>query len=133
VDDKQPTPAEWAMIGGGALTLVASFIDGVNDTSAWSSGAFPIVTLIPLYVTIVAILVAATRFGNVRLPASVLGFTWTQIYLALTIFAALMALFWIGGGAQDTGAGLVLMLVGSVAAAVGAFLEAKEAGPRTIG
>ena len=133
MDNKQPTPGEWAMIGGGAVALIASFLDGSGDASSWSDGAFPIVTLIAIYSAAVAVLVALTRFANVNLPDRVVGFTWPQIYLALGFFASLMALFWLIA-AEDVGIGLWLMLLGSVAVLAGAFLTAREQStPGTLG
>jgi hypothetical protein len=120
------------MIGGGAVTLIGSFLEFAGDTSAWGTGAFPIVTLIPIYATVVGVLVALKTFGNVNLPAQVLGFTWNQLFLVLGFFAALMSLFWLVA-AENTGVGLLLMLIGSVAVAVGAFLTEKEAAPGTLG
>jgi drug/metabolite transporter (DMT)-like permease len=132
VANTQPSPGAWAMIGGGAVTLIGSFLEFASDTSAWGTGAFPIVTLIPIYATVVGVLVALKTFGNVNLPAQVLGFTWNQLFLVLGFFAALMSLFWLVA-AENTGVGLLLMLIGSVAVAVGAFLTEKEAAPGTLG
>jgi hypothetical protein len=133
VDNKQPTPGEWAMIAGGAVTLIGSFLDFAGDSSAWGEGAFPIVTLIVLYSAAVAVLVALTRFASVALPERVLGFTWPQLYLALGFFASLMALGWLVA-ADDVGAGLFIMLIGSVAVLVGAVLAERERStPGTLG
>lgn len=129
MDKKQPTPGEWAIVGGGAVALIGSFLDFAGDTSAWGSGALPIVTLIPLYVVVMAVQVVLARFTGVRLPDRVAGFTWEQVHLVLGIFAALMALFWLIP-VDDTGAGLILMLLGAAAACVGAFMLQRE---RTTG
>jgi hypothetical protein len=133
VDKKQPTPGEWAMIGGGAVALLASFLDFAGDTSAWGKGAFPIATLIPVYAIAAAIVVALHRFAGVDLPDRVLGFSWNQIYLVLGFFAALMALFWLVT-AEDTGVGLFLLLLSSIAVTTGAVLVEKETPqPGTLG
>lgn len=132
MDNKQPTPGEWAIIAGGAVTLIGSFLKFAGDTSAWGEGTFPIVTLIPLYGVVMALQIVLTKFANVNLPERVLGFTWEQIHLVLGIFAALMALFWIVA-AEDTKIGLFLMLLGAAAACVGAFLIQKERATGAIG
>lgn len=132
MDNKQPTPGEWAIIAGGAVMLIGSFLDGVNETSAWGEGALPIVTLIPLYGVLMALQVALTKFGNVNLPDRVLGFTWNQIHLVLGIFAALMALFWLVAS-EESGAGLFLMLLGAAGACVGAFMIQRERATGAIG
>jgi len=133
VDNKQPTPGEWAMIGGGAVALLASFLDFAGDTSAWGKGAFPIVTLIPVYAVAVGVFVALHRFAGVDLPDRVLGFSWNQISLMLGFFAALMALFWLVT-AEDVGVGLFLLLLSSIAVVAGAVLVEKEATrPGTLG
>lgn len=132
MDKQQPSPGHWAMIGGGVVALIGSFLDASGDSSAWGKGAFPIVTLIPLYAVIVGVLVALTLFANVKLPTNVLGFSWNQIYLVLGFFASLMALFWLVA-AEDVGAGLWLMLLGSIAVLVGAVLSEREnAAPGTL-
>jgi len=39
--------------------------------------------------------IALTKFASVKLPTTVLGFTWEQIHLALGTMAALMAIGWL--------------------------------------
>jgi hypothetical protein len=135
VNDKQPTPGEWLMMGGGAVALLFSFFEFAGDTSAWGEFAFPIVTLIPLYAFVVGLLVVLVRYANVNLPNQILGFTLDQIYVALGFFATLMALFWLVA-AEDTGIGAIFMLLGSAAVLAGAVMFQREraTGPRgTIG
>ncbi len=38
----QPTPADWVIIGAGVAILIGSFLNVVEETSAWGEGAFPI-------------------------------------------------------------------------------------------
>ena len=114
------------------MALIGSFLDFAGDINAWGKGAFPIVTLTPLYAVVAAVLVGLTLFANVKLPPNVLGFGWNQIYLVLGFFATLMALFW-AVAADDTGAGLWVMLLGSIAVVVGAVLVEREtASPGTL-
>jgi hypothetical protein len=133
VDNKQPSPGEWAMMGGAAVALLGSFLDVDFETSAWGSGMFPIATIIAIYCSVAGILVGLQRFANVNLPTRVAGMTWNQIYLALGFFATLMSLFWLFG-AEDAGAGLFLILLGSAAVMVGAFItQQRSAGAGSIG
>jgi hypothetical protein len=132
VDNKQPTPGEIAIIAGGAVMLIASFLEFAGDTSAWGEGAFPIVTLIPLYGVVMALQVVLTKFAKMSLPERLVSFTWEQVHLVLGFFATLMALFWFVA-ADDTGAGLVLMFLGAVAALVGAVLLQKERSTGALG
>jgi hypothetical protein len=115
----QPTAGEWVMITGGALTLVGSFLDGAGGGSAWSDGAFPIVTLIPIYAGAVAVMVLLSRFGSLRFPPRVMGFTWIQLYTVLGVLASVMALCWVAVG-NDPELGLYLMLVGALGVVAGA-------------
>ena len=131
MDKQQPSPGEWAMMGGGVVALLGSFLDFAYDTSSWGKGAFPIATIIPLYGIVVGVLVALTRFANVKLPANVLGFSWNQIYLVLGFFASLMALFALVS-VEDSGAGLYLILIASIAVLVGAVLVEREHAPGTL-
>ena len=131
MDNKQPSPGEWAMMGGAVVALLGSFLDISGDVSAWGRGAFPIVTLIPLYCVVAGVLVAGQRFGNVSLPDRLAGFGAGQLSLALGFFATLMSLCWLIA-ADDTGAGLFLLLVGSAAVLVGAVLVARQQAP-TVG
>jgi len=91
-DRQAPTPAEIVIMAAGGVMLVFSFLHFAGDTSAWGTGLFPIATLLPLYGLIMALQIALTKFASVKLPESVLGFTWEQIHLALGAMAALMAI-----------------------------------------
>ena len=125
MDKKQPSPGDWAMMAGGLVVLIGSFLDAAGEENAWGDGAFPLATLIVIYAFGTGVLVALTRFANVKLPGNVLGFTWNQIYLVLGFFAALMALFWIPVP-DDTGIGLWIMLLGSLAVVAGAVMNGRE-------
>jgi hypothetical protein len=127
VADTKPSPGAIAVMAGGGVALVGSFLDAVPGASAWGSGAFPILTLIPLYCVVAGVLVALTTFAKTNLPENVLGFTWTQLYFVLGDLAALMAVCWIIVG--DAEIGLFLMLAGSIAVGVGGFLMDKDAAP----
>jgi hypothetical protein len=131
-DRGQPSPGEWAILAGGVVALVGSFLDFAGDTSAWGSGPFPIVTLIPIYCVVMAVQIALTRFASTALPERVAGFTWEQVHLVLGFFAALMALFWLVA-ADDTGGGLWLILLGAAACLAGAVMLQRERATGAIG
>lgn len=125
MDNKQPSPGEWAMMGGAVVALIGSFLDFDFGESAWGSGMFPIATIIVIYCVVAGVLVGLTHFASVNLPTRVAGMTWNQIYLVLGFFATLMSLFWLIG-AEDAGAGLFLILLGSAAVMVGAFITQQQ-------
>ena len=125
-DSSSPTPAEIAILAGAGVTLIGSFLDCIANTSAWGTGAFPIVTLIPLYAVAIGAAVAILRWGNLDVPERVaLGLTWRQLHLALGALAFVMALFWIIA-AFHTGIGLWLMLLGTASCTVGAYMRMQE-------
>src|SRR5882672_6915532 len=86
-DRQSPTPAEITIMAAGAVMLIFSFLDFATKTSAWGSHLFPIATLLPLYGLVMAIHIALTKFASVKVPDSVLGFTWEQVHLALGAMA----------------------------------------------
>jgi hypothetical protein len=132
VDNKQPTPGEIIILAAGAVMLIASFLDFAGDATSWSSGAFPIVTLIPIYGVVMAAHIALTKFANVQLPDRVGTFTWEQVHLVLGLFAALMALGWLISGIDDTGIGFWLLLLGSIGLVVGAVMLQRERNPGAV-
>src|SRR5262249_18390910 len=81
-DQQSPTPGELTIMAAGAVMIVFSFVSFSNDRNAWAKGLFPIATLLPLYGLVMALQIALTKFAPLRLPRSVLGFTWEQIHLA---------------------------------------------------
>ncbi len=127
---KRPTLGEATMILGGTLTVVASFFDGALGTTAWRQVAFPIVTLIPIYSGAVAVLVLFSRFGNLRFPPRVMGFTWPQLYATLGVLASVMAACWVVAG-ENNDTGLYAMLLGSLLVVGGAVLTQR--GRRQLG
>ncbi len=132
-DKKQPTPGEWAIMGGGGVMLIGSFLDfSYGESALLGEGLFPVTTLMVLYGVVMALQVALTKFANVSLPDRVLSFTWEQVHLVLGVFAALMAVFWLVA-AEDKGIGVFLVLLGAGAACAGAFIIQKERATGAIG
>jgi hypothetical protein len=140
--EKNPTPGEIVVMAGAGLALIFSFLPfykieilNVSDsTSAWGSGLFPVATLIPIFAVIAGVLVALVRFGNVQYPpGGFLGFTWHTLLVALTFFAAILAVAYLivdkgpGGG---LGFGFWFVLIGAVGSLVGAVLMMNEAQTR---
>jgi len=109
------------MLGGAGATVVGSFLDGVNGSTAWSNNAFTTVKLVPLYAIAVGGLVALVRFGRADLAGHVAGFAWPQIYIALGLFGCAMSVAWIFAAA-DPGDGLYVMAIGCAVMTVGAAL-----------
>lgn len=125
MERKPPTTGEIVIMAAAVVVLVGSFLDFAGGTNAWGSGSLPIVTLIPIYGVIMGAEVALTKLAQVELPTRVAGFTWEQIHLLLGFFAALMAITWLFA-VTSRGAGLWLLLVGSIGSLVGAVLLQQE-------
>jgi hypothetical protein len=125
-DDQSPTPGEITIMAAAAVMLIFSFVSFAGDRSAWGKGLFPVATLVPLYGLVMGLQIALTKFASVRFPASVLGFTWEQVHLALGAMAAVMAIGWMltdYGGKQI---GMWFEILGGIALVVGAVLLQRE-------
>jgi hypothetical protein len=127
--DKKPTVSDIIMMAGGAVCLLFSFLAfyefGGSSRSAWGSGLFPIATYVALFGLIVGGSVALTKFANVKMPDPILGFSWKQIRLALSLFAGLLMLGYliVDKGGLDFGIGFFLMFLGAAALVAGAIME----------
>jgi hypothetical protein len=135
-DRKSPTPGEIIIMVSGGVALIFSFFDfysvdtafGGNGISAWSSGLFPVATLMVIFVTVMALQIALTKFANVSLPERVAGLTWEQVHLVLGFFAALYAIAYllVSKGSADFGIGFWFVLIGCIGALVGAVMLQRE-------
>jgi len=136
-DRQSPTPAEITIMAAGAVMLVFSFLhfagSGSAGRSTWQSPFFPIATLLPLYGLVMALQIALTKFASVKLPDSVLGFTWEQVHLALGAMAALMAIGWLLTDYGDKQIGEWFEILGGIALVVGAVLLQRERNTGAIG
>jgi hypothetical protein len=136
-DRQSPTPGELTIMIAGAVMIVFSFLhfggSGRFGRSAWQSPFFPIATLLPLYGLIMALQIALTKFASVKLPDSVLGFTWEQIHLALGAMAALMAFGWLVTDYGNKQIGEWFEILGAIALVVGAVLLQRERHTGAIG
>lgn len=138
--ERQVTPGEIVVIAGGGVCLVFSFLPfysgnlGLSNRNAWSSGLFPLATLIVVFAVVAAVVVLLVRFANVRYPANgFLGFSLTSLLLALTFFSAILAVAYLivdRGVAYDLGIGFWFVLLGAVASLVGAVIMMNEATTR---
>jgi hypothetical protein len=108
---------------------IAEDVGGDESFNAWNNdGLFPLTTLPAIYGLLMAVQVGLATFANVKFPPRVLGLTWAQINIALGLNAALLMLAFLvrDKGPLDFGFGFWLMLLGSLALAVGAFLYQRE-------
>jgi hypothetical protein len=136
--DKKVTPGEIVVMAGAGVAFIFSFAPfikyellGTSDSrSAWASGLFPVATLIPIFVVVAGVLVALVKFANVQYPSTgVLGFGWNALLLALTFFAAILAVAYLivdKGAGGGLGWGYWLVLIGAIGSLVGAILMMNE-------
>jgi len=135
-DAKSPTPGEITIMAAGVVALIFSFFDfysvdvGNFSSSAnvWSSGLFPVATLMVVFVVVMALQIGLTKFANLAFPDRPLGFTWEQIHLVLGFVAALYAVAYLllNKGGASFGIGFWFILVACIAALVGAVLLMRE-------
>jgi|RhiMethySRZTD1v2_1073278.scaffolds.fasta_scaffold220008_3 hypothetical protein len=129
---RQPTVADIVMFVGGVITFIFSFLDFFEGENAWSSGLFPVTTIIAVLGLAMAVFVALEIFTGFTLPAF-LTFTYKQMYVTWGIVAAVFMLAWlILDTAADKKSGLYLMLIGSLAMAVGAILNVLGLATQTV-
>jgi hypothetical protein len=128
--DKKLTQAEWIIVVGGVVAFIASFLPWIDyhgfTASAWSDTAFPTYTWVGIFGFLMAAVIVVRAFTTVKLPADVLGFTWTQIHLVLGIFAAIIAASFMIAG-DNFGIGFWLSLLAAAALVVGAVMLHNEA------
>ena len=132
-DRQSPTPGEITIMAAGAVMIIFSFLHFAADRSAWGSHLFPIATLLPIYGLVMALQIALTKFASLNLPATVLGFTWEQVHLALGAMAALMAFGWLVTDYGDKQIGMWFEILGGFALVVGAVLLQRERNTGAIG
>jgi hypothetical protein len=132
-DQQSATPGEITIMAAGAVMVIFSFVSFANEQSAWAKGLFPIATLLPLYGLVMGLQLALTKFAPLRLPRSVLGFTWEQIHLALGAMAALMAIGWLFTDTDNKQIGMWFEILGGIALVVGAVMLQRERNTGAIG
>jgi hypothetical protein len=132
-DQRSATPGELTIMAAGAVMIIFSFTSFAGSSNAWHRGLFPIATLLPIYGFLMGLQIALTRFVSVKFPASVLGFTWEQIHLAVGVMAALMAFAWMSTDYGDKKVGTWFEIIGGIALLVGAALLQRERNTGAIG
>lgn len=132
-DQQSPTPGEITIMAAGAVMIIFSFVSFAGDTSTWGKGLFPIATLLPLYGLIMGLQIALTRFASLKLPDSVLGFSWEQVHLALGAMAAVMAVGWLLTDYGSKQVGMWFEIIGGIALVVGAVMLQRERNTGAIG
>ena len=132
-DRTSPTPGEITCMAGGAVALIASFLDfigaGDEGASSWSSRAyFPLGWLIALFAVLVAVQVALARFANLKTEPRVAGLTWLQIDLMFSFFAVVLVVAWliVDLFGADREIGYWGMAIGAIATFVGSILMLRE-------
>ncbi len=129
---KKLTPAEIVIVASGTVAVLFSFFPfysvGGHGPSAWSTGLFPVATLVPLFGLVMVAHILATRLGGARLPARLLDFTWEQIHVVLGVMAALLMVCYliVNKGGASYGFGFFLLFLAAFGLAVGAFLLQRE-------
>lgn len=127
---------------GAIVTLLFSFltvagVDGTSDfdTNAWSrQGPNILLTIPPLVALGLIVLIVLGLTGN-NLTANVVTFTFDQLKAAFSVFAGLIMIFLLISdlGGASWAIGFWLMLLGSLAMAVGTIMTLLGAGSQLIG
>src|SRR3954453_7030248 len=128
---RQPTVADIVMVVGGVVTFIFSFLDFFEGTNAWASGLFPVTTIIAVLGLAMAVFVLLDLLADFRLP-TFLTFNYKQMYVTWGITAAVFMLAWLIIDGPDKKAGLYLMLIGSLAMAVGSILNILGLATQTV-
>lgn len=126
-------PSQIITMVSGLVMFLFSFFAwykfGSVTRSAWKSGLFPLATFVPLFGLVSAGVMAATAFGNVRLPEPILSFSWRQIHFLLAFTALVIAIGYLllDSSGLDKGIGFWFNLLGAIGLMVGAVLELLSA------
>jgi hypothetical protein len=139
---KQITVASLVMGVGALVVLIFSFLTFYESSAssefssnAWGGdiGLAPM-TFLPVLLAIVLLVLVILDLTGVKLPEKVLTFTWPQIYVFLGISTAGMMLGWLLTSPEglDKGAGLILMLLGSLAMAAGSVMAILGMGTNAV-
>ncbi|HEX2274803.1 MAG TPA: hypothetical protein VHG90_13090 [Acidimicrobiales bacterium] len=132
------TTGEIVILAGGAVALVASFLpwyeaDG-DGYSAWSSGLFPLATLVPILGTVMAVQILVDKLSGANMPRRLSDFTWEQIHLVAALVTAVLVFCYlvVDRGGVDLGFGFYLEMLAAAALVAGAVMIRKER-PRAPG
>lgn len=123
---------------GGLVTFVFSFLSFFSfrnsGASAWDGDAGAFATTTPAILGLVLVVWIVLGMAGVSLPEDVLTFNHDQLKATWGIGAFGIMLSWLltDFGGADKGAGFWLMLLGSVAMAVGAVMALLGKGTETV-
>jgi hypothetical protein len=136
---KKLTVASLIMLIGGAVTLLFSFLDfykvGDEGRNAWSSDGGAFATTVPALLGLAMVVWIILELTGTKLPAQVLTFNANQLKATWGISAGGLMLSWFATdfGGLDKGIGFWMMLLGSLAMAVGAVLALLGMGNQVVG
>lgn len=130
MDNKQPTVPEIIMMAGGAVTILFSIFafwkfGSQNESAAFGKFAFPVTSSIPFFGLLILLSIVLTKFGGVKLPDPIIGFTLKQLRLILAFFAMWLMLGFtvMDVAGADRGIGFWFLFLGSAALLTGAIME----------
>jgi hypothetical protein len=124
---KQISVANLVMLIGGAITFLFSFFDFIGSgdigTSAWGSGLFPLATIPAILGGAMVVICVLEQVGT-KLPDEILTFNWKQILVTwgITSLAIMVAYLVLDKSPLSFKFCVILMLLGSIAMAVGSIL-----------
>lgn len=125
--NNQIRPGAIAIIVGGVLTLISSFLDwfgiGRFGRNAYETDLFGLtgIFLLLLSVAVIAVAAIGAFAPQVNLPANIVGFTLNQVVLVVGV-----AIFLWGFSLmlrENSDFGTILAWIGGTAIVAGAFLE----------
>jgi hypothetical protein len=124
--------ANIVMLAGAVVTFIFSFMDFFDrGGNAWDTDLLAFATTVPAILAIVMGVWIGLELAGVSLPNDVLTFDAAQLKATWGIAAAGIMLSWITTDA-DKGVGYWLMLLGSLAMAVGAVMALLGKGSETV-
>lgn len=132
------TVADLIMGAGGVVTFIFSFLAFYKSNgasfNAWDGDALAFATAVPAILGLAMAVWIGLEMAGVSLPERVLTYDRAQLKGAWGISAGGLMLSWLSvdfGGA-DKGVGFWLMLIGSLAMAVGAVMALLGKGTETV-
>ncbi len=130
----QFTLAQVLIGGGGAITFLFSFLDFSRGfgANAWDTDVFAFASTVPAILGLVAAVWIGLEIAEIDLPDDVLTFNAAQLKVTWGISAAGIMLSWYGAN-EDKAIGFWLMLLGSLAMAVGAVMSLLGVGNDPLG
>ena len=132
---KKITVADLIMGVGGIVTFIFSFLAfykfGDVKINAWDTDGPAFASTIPAILGLVMAVWIALELAGVALPEQILTFDRKQLKATWGIAAAGLMLAWLPSQG-DKGAGFYLMLIGSLAMAVGAVMALLGKGTETV-